>query len=183
MSTLLKIPELEQLVEYLEGLTQRAPVQRLEEHLRAMDLKFADIAAFAQFGERQYVRNLVYSGEWYHVLVLCWRSGQRSPIHNHAGSTCGVHVLKGTPTETAFATTPCGQVKAVSSQDLTVGDVLVTQDSGIHQVSNLQAKGNDAVTLHVYSPPLLRMDTFSLTDAAIGEYRPTVLEHTHGSGI
>ncbi len=158
-------------------------MRRLEEQLRALDVTVADVAAFSQFDERQYSRNLVRGDGWYQVLVMCWRSGQRSPIHNHAGSTCGVRVLKGTATETAFATTPCGQGKAVSSRDMTVGDVCATQDSGIHQVSNLQSKGNDLVTLHVYSPPLLRMDTYSLTTAAIGEFRPTVIEHADGSGI
>ncbi len=183
MSTISLIAELEQLVSYLEGLKERAPMRRLEEQLRTLEVTYAHVAEFAQFDERQYSRNLVHGGAWYQVLVMCWRSGQRSPIHNHAGSTCAVRVLNGTVTETAFAATPCGQVKAISSRDMTVGEVCATQDSGMHQVSNLQPEGNDLVTLHVYSPPLLRMDTYSLTSAAIGEFRPTVIEHTDGSGI
>ncbi|MCH8252758.1 MAG: hypothetical protein IID36_09940, partial [Planctomycetes bacterium] len=74
-------------------------------------------------------------------------------------------------------------IKAVSSHDLPVGTINATQDSDIHQVSNCQAAGEDLITLHVYSPPLLRMDTYSLTDRTIGEFRPTFLEHSFGSGI
>jgi hypothetical protein len=33
------------------------------------------------------------------------------------------------------------------------------------------------IMLHVYSPPLARMDTYSLTDRHVGEFPPTVFEH------
>ncbi len=63
-----------------------------------------------------------------------------------------------------------------------VGESTALQDADIHQVSNLQAEGTDLVTLHIYSPPLLRMDTYSLTDATVGEFIPMIYE-MHGSGI
>src|SRR5205807_7632445 len=47
------------------------------------------------------------------IWVLCWRNGQRSPIHDHRGSSCGVRVLRGTMTETQFAFAPNGHVKAL----------------------------------------------------------------------
>ena len=93
-------------------------------------------------------------GPWYHLLVLCWKNGQRSPIHDHAGSTCGVRVLRGVLTETTFAFAPNGHVKAVGSRDLAEGQVCGTQDDDLHQISNLQAGEADLVTLHVYTPPL-----------------------------
>jgi cysteine dioxygenase len=142
-----------------------------------------DVSEFVRFDESRYLRNLVHEGKWYHILAICWRSGQRSPIHNHAQSVCGLKVLTGVATETRFATTPCGQVKAVSSHDMLAGRLVVSHDAEIHQISNLQEPGSDLVTLHVYSPPLLRMDTYSLTDATIGEFRPMVLEYASGGGI
>jgi cysteine dioxygenase len=171
------------LVDYLDNLTERCSVPQLREHLDKLDVSVEDVSKWVRFGQETYLRNLVCDGAFYHLLVLCWRSGQRSPIHNHAHSTCGVRILSGTATETTFATTPSSLVKAVDSKDWKRGDVSVSQDSFIHQLSNLQAKGDDLVTLHVYSPPLLRMDTFSLTDARVGEWRPMILEHALGSGI
>ena len=44
---------------------------------------------------------------------LCWRNGQRSPIHNHRGSNCGVKVLRGVATETTFARAANGMIYAV----------------------------------------------------------------------
>ena len=175
--------KLASLIEYLDGLTARAPVDELRARLGELDIKVGDVADFVRFGKTQYLRNLAREGNWYHVLILCWRSGQRSPIHNHAGSTCGVRVLNGIATETRFEATPSKLVKAVSSHDLMRGAVASSCDAEIHQVSNLQAEGTDLVTLHVYSPPLLRMDTYSLTERTIGEFRPMVLEHAMGTGI
>lgn len=43
--------------------------------------------------------------------------------------------------------------------------------------------GQDLVTLHIYSPPLLVMGTYSLTDDRVGEFVPPVHEFTHGAGI
>lgn len=183
MKTQTCVAQLESLCEYLDGLTAQAPIETLDAELRSLDVTPDDVAEFAQFSERNYVRNLMRDGAWYHLLVLCWRSGQRSPIHNHAGSTCGFRILTGVATETIFQTTPSSQVVASSSHDWYAGDICVAQDRDIHQVSNLQAPGTDLMTLHIYSPPLLRMDTYSLTDRTIGEFRPVILEHDFGSGI
>ncbi len=183
MTTATEIEALAPLVRYLDRLTRRASIDELRRHLGALDVSLDDVAEYLVFSPDRYTRNLYRAGPWYHLLVICWRSGQRSPIHNHAQSTCGMKVLTGTATETVFEPTPCGLMKPVSSTDLAPGTVVATQDSDVHQISNLQSAGTDLVTLHLYSPPLLRMETFSLTSAEIGEYRPINLEHTDGSGI
>ncbi len=183
MATQPCIDKLESLFEFLDGLKQRATIKALHRELAALDVAFDDVAEFATFSEDTYVRNLIREGPWYHLLAICWRSGQRSPIHNHAGSTCGLKLLKGVATETVFKRSPNSLMYPTRSHDLQVGEIAVTQDSDVHQVSNLQAPGEDLVTLHIYSPPLLRMDTYSLTDRTVGEFRPVFFEHDFGSGI
>jgi len=182
MATSPCIDKLNSLVQYLDNLTERATVGELQEQLTGLDVNIKDVSDHIRFGDKSYLRNLVREGPWYHLLVICWRSGQRSPIHNHAGSTCGLRILGGVATETRFETTPSELIKAVNSIDMSVDEMAVMQDSEIHQVSNLQAEGKDLVTLHIYSPPLLRMDTYSLTDKAIGEFIPVFYESA-GSGI
>lgn len=177
------IQVLEPLFEYLDSLTDRAPLDELQSRLESLDLEVADVAEFVRFHPEQYLRNLVRKGPHYHVLVICWRSGQRSPIHNHAQSTCGLRVLRGIATETVFDTSPSGLIKPMYSHELPSGHVVASQDADIHQVSNLEAAGSDLITLHIYSPPLLRMDTYSLVDRHIGEFQPLILGHEHGSGI
>jgi cysteine dioxygenase len=160
---------LESLFAYLDGLQGRAPLQELTAELADLEIDCGEVADFIRFSDRGYTRNLVRAGPWYNALALCWKNGQRSPIHDHKGSSCGVRVLRGTLTETLFEVTPNGHVKATFSRDLRPGSVIGSEDSDIHQVSNLQPGDADLVTLHVYSPPLLWMGTYSLTDRTRGK--------------
>ncbi|HEV3259736.1 MAG TPA: cysteine dioxygenase family protein [Gemmataceae bacterium] len=159
---------LDALARYLDDLQGRAPLPQLVAELAELDITCADVADFVRFSDRGYARNLVRAGDWYYLLVLCWKNGQRSPIHDHAGSSCGVRVLRGTLTETRFELAANGHVKAVASRDLPAGGVMASADGDLHQVSNLQAGTADLVTLHVYSPPLVRMGTYSITDQTRG---------------
>lgn len=159
-------------------------VQAMLEWFVGMPLTVEDVASYLAFRPERYVRNRLHDGPAYQALVLCWRNGQRSPIHNHRGSNCGVKVLRGVATETLFARAPNGLVVPVSSRDLPPGHTCASADDDIHQVSNLQAGGADLVTLHVYSPPLLRMDAFSLDTPAEREWDDPVNDpFAHGGGI
>jgi DMSO/TMAO reductase YedYZ molybdopterin-dependent catalytic subunit len=160
---------LDSLLRYLDGLDGRAALPELTDRLRRLELDEADVAGFIRFGESSYQRILVRAGRWYHLWVMCWKNGQRSPIHDHAASSCALRVLRGTATITDFAFAANGHVKALGSRDCPPGTVIGSQDGDLHQVSNLQAGSADLVTLHVYTPPLLRMGTYSLTDRTRGE--------------
>lgn len=154
---------------YLDSLSARAPLPELTAKMADLDVECDDFTDFIRFSEHGYTRNLVRAGPWYNALVLCWKNGQRSPIHDHKGSSCGVRVLRGTLTETLFELTPNGHVKATFSRDLLPNSVIGSEDTDIHQVSNLQLGDADLITLHVYSPPLLWMGTYSLTDRTRGK--------------
>ena len=173
---------LDELFEYLDALDDRADLADLMIELSQLDVGGEELAEHVRFSRQSYARNLVRSGPWYHALVLCWRNGQRSPIHDHVGSSCGVRVLRGVATETLFEFAANGHVKAVGSRDLPAGSVCGSQDGDLHQVSNLQAGDADLVTLHIYSPPLLTMGTYSLTDLTRGE-EPMLLEFCDAAGI
>jgi cysteine dioxygenase len=152
--------------------------------LHGCGLTLADLADFQSFRPDRYVRNLVHAGPAYQALLLCWRNGQRSPIHNHRGSACGVKVLRGTATETVFCRAPNGMVVADHTRHLPPGHICASEDADIHQVSNLQAGHADLITLHVYSPPLLRMEMFSLESPAVHEWDDPVHDRfVLGGGI
>ena len=179
-----KVPNaLKELLEYLEGLTERASMEKLGELLSALNVSRDDLEAFVNFGDLTYRRNLIAETDWFELLCICWKSGQRSPIHNHEGSTCGLRIIEGTATETIFDRTPSGQYKAIRSMDFSQDLVCTSQDSDVHQVSNLQAAGSNLITLHIYSPPLRTMETYSLL-GEVNEYRPTnFMSCEYGDGI
>ena len=95
-------PPLAALAE-LDQYPGRIPLAALSDWLARTELTLEDVRPFLRFSPDHYVRNLMYAGPGYQALVLCWRSGQRSPIHDHTGSSCGVKVISGVATETTFA--------------------------------------------------------------------------------
>lgn len=157
------------LLRYLDGLQERGSLESVKSMLIEMALTCDDVAEHVRFDTGQYQRNLVRAGRWYHLWVLCWKNGQRSAIHDHRGSNCAVQVLRGVATQTVFEFAPNGDVKAVGSRDLPAGSYILSQDADLQQISNLQAGDADLVTLHIYTPPLARMGTYSLLDRSRGE--------------
>ena len=174
--------QLDRLAQTLGELTRPPDLDWLVRQLAGLAFDVTELTPHIEFSPRGYARNLVHAGPHHHVLVLCWKNGQRSPIHDHAGSVCAVRVVRGTMTETFFERAPNGHIKAMSSRDLGPGEVVGGQDSDIHQISNLQPGSDDLVTLHVYSPPLLVMGTYSLTDRARGQ-EPMFFEFCDAAGI
>src|SRR5947209_8918615 len=124
----------ENLIDYLDGLEDRAALDELTARLAEADVACGDVDEFIRFSDRGYMRNLVRGGPWYNVLVLCWKNGQRSPIHDHAGSSCAVRVLRGTATETIFDYAPNGHVWATGSRQHAPDTVIGSQDADLHQV-------------------------------------------------
>lgn len=171
-----------ELIDYLDRLEGPAPLAELTNEVNALEIDCDDVAEYVRFSDRHYMRNLVRGGTWYYLLVLCWKNGQRSPIHDHRGSACAVRVLRGLMTETLFEFAANGLVKPVFSRDLLPGGVIGSEDTDVHQVSNLQDQDADLVTLHIYSPPLTHMGTYSLTDRTRGQ-EPLLLEFIDAAGI
>lgn len=174
-----------ELLARLDAWRDRIPLGELEAALADVSMTLDDVRPWLIFGTETYRRNLVHAGPAYQALVLCWRNGQRSPIHDHAGSSCGVRVLAGEAVETVFERTRSGMVFAVRSLSHLPGGVCATQDADIHQVSNLADDGADLVTLHVYSPPLLNMGTYTLFDPHVRAFHEPVHEDAlvDGGGI
>ncbi len=172
-----------ELFVWLDQFSQRAPLDELTAALADLEIDSSDLAECVRFGHSTYQRNLLQNGPAYHALVLCWRSGQRSPIHDHPGSSCAVRVIEGVATETVFERTAAGLIYPTHTHELTTHAVLGSQDADIHQMSNLQPPGRDLITLHVYSPPLVVMRKYSLTDTTVAEFVDPVREYAHGAGI
>ena len=174
--------DLHTMFRHLDTLSDRPDLARLVEELSHFEIDLDCLSEYLHFAESGYKRNLVRAAPNYHAWLLCWKNGQRSPIHDHSGSACVVRVLRGTLTETLFERAPNGHVKASFSRDFAQGSLMGSEDTDIHQVSNLQAEGADLVTLHVYSPPLHRMEIYSLYDTNRG-YEVWIPEFSDAGGI
>ena len=153
-------PALAQLLKYLDSLAGRADLRVLNRLLLDLPITRAEIEEACTFGQRGYRRNTIARSDHYELLALCWRSGHCTPIHDHRGVSCAFKVIHGVGTEIRFHVTPGNMVCPVQTNPMPPGYICSADDEDIHQVANMQAPGQDLITLHIYSPPIQRMNTF-----------------------
>lgn len=164
-----RFPKLAALITYLDSLHERADLSALADLLGHLDVGRCDIAPSCIFGVRGYRRNTIAASPWYELLALCWRSGDRTPIHDHAGVSCAFRILEGEGTEIRFRPTPSGLICPVGAVRMEPGHICAAADDDIHQVANMQAPGTDLITLHIYSPPIKKMRTYDFAAGAPAE--------------
>lgn len=158
---------LTQMLDYLDTLKSPATLGELKNALGQLEPGPDDLQQHLHFDSCTYQRNLLRKNENYEALILCFEAGQRTPIHDHAGSACGVKVLQGVGVETIFDTCSDGWIFATGSHELPANGVVGSNDMDIHQLSNLQTDGQPLVTLHIYSPPLGEVGNYCLEDNSI----------------
>jgi len=173
--------KIEKLFTLLDEYPDQVPINQLVVYLNVLELSLNDVQEHVKFSDTGYQRNLLHEGNGYQALILCWKNGQRSPIHNHKGSSCGVKILKGVATETIFELSPNNLIFPSNTDWLYEGDVTGSENDDIHQISNLQDEQRDLVTLHIYSPPLLHMDCYSLEKNEVVSFRDPI--YNEGEGI
>jgi cysteine dioxygenase len=148
--------------------------------LETLSLDRDALLEWVHFEEQGYRRNLIHCTETYEVLVLCWRSGQHSAIHDHGESSCGVLVVEGVATETIFAASPGTRLKKAQARRIETGSIIVSRGDDIHLIANLESPGKDLISLHVYSPRLRGNRYYSIdrTENHMGPHTFTVYPET-----
>jgi cysteine dioxygenase len=162
-------PALGKLIETLTTYRTQIPIEELRRHMELTPVVLEDIQPYLHFSDEKYARNPIFRNEVFEMLCLCWKSGQRSPIHDHKGSNCCVRILEGTITATDFEVVPSGYIKAIRSTDLRPYTVTGLESADIHQMSNLQTEGRNVATLHVYTYPQATINVYSLVDNRIAQ--------------
>jgi len=153
---------IDQLVSWLQTCDTRIALDELKRRLDDDSISSALLADYIHFSDERYSRNLLAYGPQFYALVLCWKPGQASPIHDHKGASCGVRVIEGVATETSFRRQHERLVEH-SVTSMSAGEVCGSFDDDIHQIRN---NGEvNLVTLHIYSPYL---DNINLYDPETG---------------
>ncbi|MCC6428187.1 MAG: cysteine dioxygenase family protein [Phycisphaerales bacterium] len=155
-----RFPKLAEIIDYLDSLTGRANLDILQRLLAQTNIQREDVNACCVFGTKGYKRNTISKTENYELVALCWRSGDFTPIHDHTGSSCAFKVIQGTGTEIRFKRTPSGLICPTATTPMAPGYICAAEDDDIHQVANMQASGEDLITLHIYSLPIKNMTTY-----------------------
>src|SRR5437763_5084909 len=91
------------LTDTFAALSQRPTLAQMSAWLQNLQVEATDLRPYISFKPSTYARHRVFRNEHIELLVLCWRTGPRTPIHDHNGSHGLVRVWAGIMSETMFA--------------------------------------------------------------------------------
>ncbi|CAG7835243.1 unnamed protein product [Allacma fusca] len=124
-----------------------------------------DWGKFAKFDQFRYTKNLIDEGNGkFDLILVCWKGGQKSPIHDHADSHCFMKTLAGTLTEIRYDwpkdNTDPQALDETSQTNLEHNEVCYMSDAlGLHSMG-IADNVDTAVSLHLYSPPISSCQVF-----------------------
>ncbi|HKP45693.1 MAG TPA: cysteine dioxygenase family protein [Pyrinomonadaceae bacterium] len=160
------------LVEQLMSQTDTPSLEQIYDWLNRANISEADLAPFVGFKDGNYWRHRVCRNEFVEMLVLCWRPGHRTPIHDHNGSHGGVRVHEGPLWETIFVYDEEKGLRYKSARAYAAGAVTGSDTPDIHQLGNPDISESDLITIHVYAPPLGVLHTYKPGSTEIELYVP-----------
>ncbi|MEM1322738.1 MAG: cysteine dioxygenase family protein [Bacteroidota bacterium] len=114
------------------------------------DVKVEDMMAYAAFDhpvEDCYGRQLVHDGGNFEVMVMSWKPGDYSSIHNHGYTQWGVVQVFG-HTHHMIYNTKNNRLNFSKKEILPAGTAIKVNNALIHQMGN--ASTEPYLTLHVY---------------------------------
>ncbi len=160
------------LVQTLESQSTPPTLEQLNSWLSHVEIGPLDLEPYLGFKEGNYWRHRVCRNEAVEMLVICWRPGQKTPIHDHNGSHGMVRVQQGIMWETTFAFDQDKGLCYQQGRECQTGEVTGADVSDIHQLGNPEVSGQDLITIHVYAPPLGVLKTYKVGSAQVDLYTP-----------
>jgi len=162
-----------QLVDLEKLLGSLPPARMRPEELCALAAAWPDaldvkgLAARARFSDQRYTRTVLHREAGWEVLLVGWLPGQRTATHGHGESYGATCVLEGTLLEVEYRLAPGGRVLKSARRNRRPGSVFHEQPQTIHRVEHPGRAR--AVSLHLYAPPLERMELY---DRSTGTSQP-----------
>ncbi len=165
----LSFSDLAEALSAQQSIPSLAELYALVERTRVSD---TDLQSYLGFKAGNYCRHRVMRNEHVEMLVLCWKPGQRTPIHDHNGSHGAVFVHEGIMWETTFEYDADSGLAYKAHRELRNGGLTGSELPDIHQLGNPDVSGQDLITIHIYAPPLGVLKTYKLGSSTIDLYTP-----------
>jgi cysteine dioxygenase len=163
---------LHELVQRLDSQSTPPTLEQLNAWLASANISNDDLRPYIGFKEGNYRRHRVCRNESVEMLVLCWRPGHKTPIHDHNGSHGVVKIHEGVLWETIFAYDKDQGLCYQTGRECQVGEVTGAGVPDIHQLGNPEVSGQDLITIHIYAPPLGVLKTYKVGSPQIDLYTP-----------
>lgn len=161
-----------ELVETLRHLRAAPAFDDLQRWLGEVAVDAEELRPYVAFRPGTYVRTRVLKNEFAELLVLCWRPGHYTSIHDHNGSYSAIRVVSGLLHETLYDYDEREGLRLTASREWRPGRITTADIPDIHRIGNAEGSGRDMITLHCYTPPFETIRTFKLGSTETGTLRP-----------
>lgn len=130
-----------------------------------------------------YTRNLIYRDELFEVMTICWKPGQKTPIHTHNGQLGWMTVPQGEVVVENYHHEKCNAAENQNVVNIdclggateillektgslhcndSSGVAIVSKTQSIHRIVNFDDAEAGCVSLHIYSKPFDSCIAFDL---------------------
>ncbi len=141
-----------QIVEDLKNVT--TGMEGYSEVLEKCRWNIQDFEKYEFFSDEFYTRNLIHRCDEFALVVLCWKPGQKTPIHDHSDADGWLRVIYGEIEEGLYSNPlKLGEHEPRFLHKKTATPnayAHINDDMGLHDIANNSAK--NALSLHLYAP-------------------------------
>lgn len=122
----------------------------LFQNLQNILIKYDDVdyKQYIKYSDITYQRNYVTSNDLFDIIIISWKAGQKSKIHDHPENGCIMTVLEGKLQECVYANHDSPvflHCKYLSPKEVAYKKSNVI----LHDIKAI----TNTVSLHIYSPP------------------------------
>jgi len=111
------------------------------------NISIHDISKYIKFSDLSYMRNYIYSSKKFDIILICWKAGQKTEIHDHPNYCCLLKVIDGRLLEDEYYNT--NAIEYVATNILTAGSIANKKGNSIvHQIIAVE----NTISLHIYIP-------------------------------
>lgn len=149
--------------------------QVLSDYLTHRAIAPADLQRYMHWRDDKHTRNKIFRNDLIEVMLICWPSGCRTPLHTHNGQLGWMTMTEGRLQVENFRHVSCNapenqevigmdclagatqiEMEPLDTELVEPGGALNTVDKHhtIHRISNLPEWNSRAVSLHIYSRPI-----------------------------
>lgn len=160
------------LIEKFSGLKEVPSLPDICGWLAAAEITEEEIRPYRQFNSEKYARNKIFRNDFVELLILAWLPGQITLIHDHNGSHGVVRIFEGEITETKYQFDKEEKIRISSAQIVPAGMLAGVGEPDIHHLGNDLTNKENAISIHVYAPPLKGMNIYEVGSGESWLYQP-----------
>tara|TARA_B100001778_G_scaffold100877_2_gene82347 strand:- start:644 stop:1162 length:519 start_codon:yes stop_codon:yes gene_type:complete len=150
------------------------PIDEVYSLLEHSKLPKEEIEDYIHFDEARYTRHLIYSDASFELLLMCWRPGQKAPVHGHEGEKCFMRVEEGSLQFTNYILESTDPLSLKMTDSIKGDSGFLDGPADLHAVENIFS--NNAITFHVYSKPYSECDVYDIETGKV--YRKKLVYDT-----